>query len=161
MELPLPLTNLTSHNIGTGTDLPTCSSSETATDSLMLWSSMSMMQHVSLLTFFVRCRPCEGYKTEMETKPALTKRISESGQVFSPATVAKDIIFYSGRGYFGISTGLDGWLLKQLHPGMSPVNTWAETWQQIFIASFARIIAVFYVLSWDAEVAKTEKKEVK
>ena len=50
--------------------------------------------------------------------------ISESGVVFTASTVAEDIVYYSTRGYFGISTGLDGWLLKQLHPGMTPINNW-------------------------------------
>jgi len=43
-------------------------------------------------------------------------------QVFSAQRVAYDLVHYSNEGYFGISTGLDGWLLKQLHPGMSPAN---------------------------------------
>jgi hypothetical protein len=42
--------------------------------------------------------------------------------VYSAQAVARDLVHYSTQGYFGISTGLDGWLLKQLHPGMSPVN---------------------------------------
>eukprot|EP01034_Spumella_vulgaris_P040057 gene40057-49533_t len=58
-----------------------------------------------------------GYKVEMESKPEMTKHISESGAVFTPKDVALDLINYSTKGYFGISSGLDGWLLKQLHPG--------------------------------------------
>ena len=50
----------------------------------------------------------------MESKPWLTKKLSESGSVFKAEEVAKDIVEYSNRGYFGISTGLDGWLLKQV-----------------------------------------------
>lgn len=94
-----------------------------------------------------------GYKTEMETKPSVTKKLSEAGQVFPADVVAKDIIKYSTRGYFGISTGLDGWLLKQLHPGMTPVNSIAEVMQQIIFSPIARIISVFYLLSWDSLVA--------
>ena len=36
-----------------------------------------------------------GYEIEMQTKPEITKLISESGNVFSPIQVAKDIINYS------------------------------------------------------------------
>lgn len=103
-----------------------------------------------------------GYEEEMKTKPALTKKLSESGNLFKPADVAKDIVKYSNRGYFGISTGLDGWLLKQLHPGMSPVNCLWETVQPIFFSSVARIISIFYVKMWDSECfadAKMSKKK--
>ena len=48
--------------------------------------------------------------------------------------VAGDLVDYSTLSYFGISTGLEGWLLKQLHPGMSPVNTVVETLQQVCFA---------------------------
>ena len=85
----------------------------------------------------------------MLTKPAVTKALSESGSVFSPAAVAHDILHYSALGYFGISTGLDGWLLKQLHPGMGPVNNWWEVAQAVLFAPLAKVISVFYVLAWD------------
>ena len=87
---------------------------------------------------------------EMLTKPAVTKALSESGSVFSPAAVARDVLRYSALGYFGISTGLDGWLLKQLHPGMGPVNNWWEVTQSVLFAPLAKVISVAYVLGWDA-----------
>lgn len=95
-----------------------------------------------------------GYKEEMLTKPSLTKIISESGQVFAPRSVARDIIRAADAGQFTISTGLDGWLLKLLHPGMSPVNNIFEVFEQVIFASLARFVAVFYLLSWDFLVAK-------
>ena len=105
-----------------------------------------------------------GYDEEMKTKPLLTKKLSESGSLFKPADVAKDIVTYSNRGYFGISTGLDGWLLKQLHPGMSPVNCIWETVQPILFSPLARIISIFYVKMWDSECfadAKMVKKDIR
>ncbi len=95
-----------------------------------------------------------GYKEEMLTKPSLTKVISESGQVFPPSAVAKDIIRDAEAGCFNISTGMDGWLIRQLHPGMSPFNNVFEVLQQIMFASLARLIAVFYLLYWDFVVAQ-------
>lgn len=95
-----------------------------------------------------------GYKEEMLTKPSLTKIISESGQIFPPNAVAKDIIRDAEAGCFNISTGMDGWLIKQLHPGMSPFNNVFEVLQQIMFASLARLIAVFYLLYWDYVVAE-------
>jgi 3-dehydrosphinganine reductase len=98
-----------------------------------------------------------GYKAEMETKPSLTKQLSESGSVFSADNVAKDIVRLSSQGYFGISTGLDGWLLKQLHPGMTPINNMWEVVQQIVFSPIARIISVFYLLMWDTLCIKHKK----
>ena len=92
-----------------------------------------------------------GYEEEMKSKPYLTKKLSESGSVFKAEEVAKDIVIYSNKGYFGIATGLDGWLLKQLHPGMSPVNVLWEVLQQIVFAPVARAISIFYVKVWDLE----------
>uniref|UniRef100_A0A7S3ME75 3-dehydrosphinganine reductase n=1 Tax=Spumella elongata TaxID=89044 RepID=A0A7S3ME75_9STRA len=101
-----------------------------------------------------------GYKEEMLSKPQITRALSESGDVFSAQRVAHDLVHYSNEGYFGISTGLDGWLLKQLHPGMSPANHLLEVIQQIVFAPLCRLIAVCYVLSWDSLVASEVKKEV-
>jgi 3-dehydrosphinganine reductase len=67
-----------------------------------------------------------GYKVEMETKLDITRLLSESGAVFPSGAVAADIFKYSTMGYFGISNGLDGWILKQAHPGMTPLNCFTE-----------------------------------
>ena len=102
-----------------------------------------------------------GYKEEMLSKPSLTKDISETGVVVPPQDVARDIVHYASQGYYGISTGLDGWLIKQLHPGMSPCNSAWEVTQQIMFASPMRLVSVFYVLYWDWIVAHAVKKEQK
>jgi 3-dehydrosphinganine reductase len=99
-----------------------------------------------------------GYKEEMLTKPSLTREISETGVVVPPTEVARDIVYYSTKGYYGISTGFDGWLIKQLHPGMSPVNSAWEVTQQVMFSSVMRVISVFYVLYWDMLVAKAVVK---
>jgi 3-dehydrosphinganine reductase len=72
--------------------------------------------------------------------------------------VAQDLVEGSTLGYFGVSTGVDGWLLRQLHPGMTPVNHTLEVLQQILFAPIARLVAVFYVLSWDGLVARETHK---
>ena len=84
----------------------------------------------------------------MKKKPELTKTISESGQVFEAPQVARDILTGSTRGYFNISTGLDGWLLRNLQPGMSPISNGFEVLQQILCCPI-RIIAVVYVAYWN------------
>lgn len=97
-----------------------------------------------------------GYKEEMKTKPSLTSKLSSAGIVFTSQAVAKDIIEYSNMGYFGISTGLDGWLLKQLHPGMTPISNLWEVLQQIAFSGLSRLIAVFYIASFD-QMCQVEK----
>jgi len=73
----------------------------------------------------------------------------------------------SSVGYFGITTGFDGWLLKQLHPGFTPINNMHEIIQQILFSPLARFISLFYILNWDALCMKhkknvsTETKSVK
>jgi 3-dehydrosphinganine reductase len=97
-----------------------------------------------------------GYKVEMMDKPEITKKLSESG-VFSPESVAKDIVCYATKGYFGISNGFDGWMLKQLHPGMSPINNIWEVAQQIIFSGLFRLVSLLYVLNWDSIIAKETK----
>jgi 3-dehydrosphinganine reductase len=100
-----------------------------------------------------------GYELEMESKPDLTKSLSETGSVFSSEEVAADIVKYSGLGYFGISTGLDGFFLKQAHPGMSPVNNLWETVLMILLSPLAKIISIFVVLTWDIQCRDAVRKE--
>lgn len=102
-----------------------------------------------------------GYELEMKGKPLLTKKLSESGSLFKPEEVAADIVKYSNIGYFGISTGLDGWFLKQLHPGMSPLNSAWEVLQHITTAPLAKIVSVVYVFFWDLECSSSAEKESK
>lgn len=67
----------------------------------------------------------------MLSKPKLTAQISESGCVFTPEEVAESIIKYAHLGYYNISIGVDGFLLKQVHPGMSPINNPIEFIEQV------------------------------
>lgn len=90
-----------------------------------------------------------GYVEEMKSKPSITKKLSESGTVFSPSQVAKAIVDGSSAGCFSISIGLDGWLLQQAHPGLSPINNIWEVIQGILFSPIARLISIFYLLYWD------------
>ena len=103
--------------------------------------------HIHISTVHIDTRT-PGYEEEMKSKPELTKTISESGQVFEAPQVARDILTGSTRGYFNISTGLDGWLLRNLQPGMSPISNSLEVLQQILCCPI-RIIAVVYVAYWN------------
>lgn len=95
-----------------------------------------------------------GYTEEMKSKPTITKKLSESGKVFTPQEVAKTIVQGSTAGYFSIPVGLDGWLLQQAHPGLSPINNAWEVLLGILFAGIARLISIVYLLLWDRECAK-------
>jgi 3-dehydrosphinganine reductase len=99
-----------------------------------------------------------GYQEEMLTKPVITKQISESGSVFSAKDVAKNIVEDSEEGYFHISTGMDGWFLKQLHGGMSPMNNPLEVAQQIVLSPLLRLVGVFLTTYWDYVVFSNYKQ---
>ena len=100
-----------------------------------------------------------GYEEEMKTKPEITKKLSESGTVFSAEQVAKDILTFSTRGYFTISTGFDGWLLKHLHSGMSPITNGFEVLQQLLFCP-GRLLAIPYIAYWNSLVrAYVQDKE--
>lgn len=81
-------------------------------------------------------------------------------QVFSAQAVAKDLVDGSTEGYYGVSTGLDGWLLKQLHPGMSPANHTWEVLQQVLFGPLCRLVAVCYVLAWDGMVGAETRRDL-
>lgn len=94
----------------------------------------------------------EGYREEMKTKPSITQLISSAGHIFSPEEVACKLVECVEAGKFGISIGLDGWLLKQLHPGMSPLNDFFEVLESVLFPCLARFISLFYLQGWDALV---------
>lgn len=94
------------------------------------------------------------YKEEMKTKPEITKEISDSSVVMTPQEVARDIVAGVQSHVFSISHGLEGWALKQLHPGMSPLNSLGEVIQQVFFASLLRFVTCFYLVIWEYLVAK-------
>jgi 3-dehydrosphinganine reductase len=105
--------------------------------------------HIYVSVAFPPDTDTPGYETEMLTKPDITKQLSESGVVFPASAVAINIVDGSTAGYFSITTGLDGWFLKQLHPGMSPLNNMWEVTEGIVFGSLARVVSVFYLIEWD------------
>lgn len=97
-----------------------------------------------------------GYAEEMLAKPLITKLLSETGTVLEATQVAADIVHATlSCNVYTISSGMDGALLKQLHAGMTPVNNAWEVTTQVFLASFSRFIAVFYLFYWQHIVSTT------
>lgn len=90
-------------------------------------------------------------------QPPLTKLLSESGHVFDAVSVAKSIVSGSTHREFAISVGLDGWMVKQLQPGLAPINNALEVTTQIFTAGLFRLVALFFVHDFYAKVEKWTK----
>ena len=84
--------------------------------------------------------------------------MSESGHVFDAVSVAKNIVTGSTNCEFAISTGLDGWMVKQLVPGLAPINNALEVTTQIFTASLFRFVALFFVHDFYSKVDKWTKQ---
>lgn len=98
-----------------------------------------------------------GYAEEMKSKPRITAKLSETGSVFPPLQVAKDIIDGSNRGYHSVSTGFDGWMLSNLTAGFGPCNHLWEVYQQVLFASLFRLISAFIAFDWDSIISKEVK----
>ncbi|CAM6001584.1 unnamed protein product, partial [Sphagnum balticum] len=90
-------------------------------------------------------------KPHILTQPELTKVLSESGHVFSADEVAAAAVAGSTAKQFHVSVGsvLDGWLLKNTQPGMSPVTNAAEAVQSILLPGICRTIGMGYLVYFD------------
>jgi 3-dehydrosphinganine reductase len=121
--------------------------------------------HISISVSYPPDTDTPMYHEEMKTKPEITREISDSSVLMSPQTVARDIVSGVDAGYFSIAHGLEGWALKQVHAGLSPLNNSWEVVQQIATSGLIRFVTVFIILFWEylveKHVATQEKKEKK
>lgn len=101
----------------------------------------------------------------MLTKPPITQLISETGTVLEAPEVARDIVnntltlYSEAQPAFTVSSGMDGFLLKQMHAGMTPATNALEVTLQVCLASVFRFVGVFYLAFWSylvrANIAKS------
>ncbi|XP_058133842.1 3-ketodihydrosphingosine reductase isoform X2 [Dasypus novemcinctus] len=90
-----------------------------------------------------------GFAEENKTKPLETRLISETTSVCKPEQVAKQIVKDAIQGNFNSSLGSDGYMLSSLTCGMAPVTSITEGLQQVVTMGLFRIIALFYLGSFD------------
>ncbi|KAE8597718.1 hypothetical protein XENTR_v10016575 [Xenopus tropicalis] len=95
-----------------------------------------------------------GFAEENKTKPLETKLISESSSLCQADQVARVIVKDAIQGNFNSSVGSDGYMLSSLTCGMSPVTTITEGLQQVVTMGLFRIIALFYLGSFDSIVRR-------
>jgi 3-dehydrosphinganine reductase len=82
---------------------------------------------------------------ENETKPEITKKLSESAAIVSPDIVGRGIV--EGMVDFDphISFGFDGWMLSTLTAGMSPAHSWLQTALEVFSMGLWRVVSLIVV----------------
>ncbi|XP_031562922.1 3-ketodihydrosphingosine reductase-like [Actinia tenebrosa] len=94
-----------------------------------------------------------GFENENKLKPEETKLICSSGGLFSPESVAKNIISGVESRKFLISCGLDGWALNAVTSGAAPPSSWMELITQVTVMGVLRIVMAFTSISHD-KIAK-------
>lgn len=102
-----------------------------------------------------------GFAEEQKSKPKETRLISEAGGLVSPDLVAKKIMDAALKRSFQCSVGLDGFLLSTLTAGMVPVSSAFEAFLQIFLMGPFRMIALFYLYSFDWIIHNCYKEKTK
>ncbi|XP_058133843.1 3-ketodihydrosphingosine reductase isoform X3 [Dasypus novemcinctus] len=90
-----------------------------------------------------------GLAEALQMEPLETRLISETTSVCKPEQVAKQIVKDAIQGNFNSSLGSDGYMLSSLTCGMAPVTSITEGLQQVVTMGLFRIIALFYLGSFD------------
>jgi len=82
---------------------------------------------------------------ENETKPEITKKLSESASIVSPDIVGRGIV--EGMVDFDphISFGFDGWMLSTVTSGMSPAHSFLQTALEVISMGLWRIVSLIVV----------------
>ena len=82
---------------------------------------------------------------ENETKPEITKKLSESAAIVSPDIVGRGIV--EGMIDFDphISFGFDGWMLSTLTSGMSPSHSFLQTFLEFLSMGLWRLVSLIVV----------------
>lgn len=102
-----------------------------------------------------------GLAEENKTKPLETRLISETTSICKPEQVAKQIVKDAIQGNFNSSIGSDGYMLSSLTCGMAPVTSITEGLQQVVTMGLFRIIALFYLGSFDNIVRRCMAQKAK
>ncbi|XP_030063371.1 3-ketodihydrosphingosine reductase [Microcaecilia unicolor] len=95
-----------------------------------------------------------GFQEENKVKPLETRLISETSNICQAEQVARLIVKDATQGNFNSSVGSDGYMLSSLTCGMSPVTSITEVLQQVVTMGLFRIIALFYLGSFDSIVRR-------
>lgn len=93
-------------------------------------------------------------KQENMLKPTELQEISHSGGLAQPERVAKAVIAAARIGVFQAPIGFDGWMLARLTAGFAPPNSTLALALEVMLMGLLRLVAVFYLFTWDSIVQK-------
>ncbi|XP_030746188.1 3-ketodihydrosphingosine reductase [Sitophilus oryzae] len=95
-----------------------------------------------------------GFENENKSKPKETKLMSESGGLYKPEVVAKQLLEDALKGNFFSYVGLESFILTTLCVGMTSVNSVLELLLQICLLGPLRLIGTYYIKNFEKIVAK-------
>ncbi|KAL3860076.1 hypothetical protein ACJMK2_010244 [Sinanodonta woodiana] len=99
-----------------------------------------------------------GFTNEQIGKPKETQLISQSSGFFKAESVAKSVMEDTLNGRFLCSVGLDGWMLRCLTCGMTPITSALDGIQQVFLMGVFRLVSAFYLVSFDRIVQQCHRE---
>ncbi|CAI5459478.1 unnamed protein product, partial [Closterium sp. Yama58-4] len=91
---------------------------------------------------------------ENETKPAVTKAITQGNKPFPPMAVARAAISAVERGDFLAPVGFDGWMLSIATAGMSPCVSLNKLFLELLLAGPLRLVAAATVAGFNASARR-------
>lgn len=94
-----------------------------------------------------------GLANEEKTKPLETKLISESAGLFSPETVAKQLVDDALNGNYYSTVGFESFMLRTACCGMCPVSSLFELILQVHLMGIFRCVCAGY-LFWFHRIVK-------
>lgn len=95
-----------------------------------------------------------GFENENKSKPKETKLMSESGGLYSPETVAKQLMHDALSSNFFSYVGSESFILTTLCVGMSPFHSVFDLLVQSVLLGPLRLVAAFYVKYFENIVNK-------
>lgn len=102
-----------------------------------------------------------GFENENLSKPLATKLISESGGIYQPDDVAKQMLNDALKQKFYSYIGLESFMLSTLCAGMTPFNNAFELFIQPVLMGVMRVISYFVQMNFHSIVKKSISQESK
>ncbi len=128
-----------------------------------LFQSLSMELHTRRILVSLSFPPDTDtplLASENETKPEITKRISEATATVPADVVGKGIV--NGMVHYSpyIAVGFDGWMLATLTSGMGPSGGPIQLSLQILTMGLWRLVAFIFLSTFYSTVDKHDDKQV-
>lgn len=100
-----------------------------------------------------------GFENEEKSKPRETSLISQTGGLYRPEVVAKQLLEDALKGNYFSTVGLESYLITTLCAGFSPIVSIQETFIQAFLMGPLRLTAIYLHWTFDNIVKKCRKSQ--